>query len=114
MTKGSVSNCFVKTLLSVFAVTAILLAGVASPLTFAADKKGADTSAMQKSVTVINLNKADAESIAAALTGVGIKKAQAIVEYRKQKGRIASAEQLLEVKGIGKATLAKNKGRFTL
>jgi len=57
----------------------------------------------------VNVNSADAESIAAELKGVGLAKAKAIVEYRKKHGPFRSAEDLTLVKGIGKRTLDLNK-----
>ena len=57
----------------------------------------------------VNVNSADAESIAAELKGVGLSKAKAIVEYRKKHGPFRSAEDLTLVKGIGKRTLDLNK-----
>ncbi len=56
----------------------------------------------------ININTADAEAIASALKGIGLKKAQAIIEYRKTYGPFHDVEELTEVKGIGKSTLEKN------
>lgn len=56
----------------------------------------------------ININTADAEQLALALNGVGEVKAQAIVEYREENGRFETAEDLLNVKGIGEKTLDKN------
>ncbi len=57
----------------------------------------------------VNVNSADAESIAAELKGVGLSKAKAIVEYRKKHGPFRSAEDLTLVKGIGERTLDLNK-----
>ena len=57
----------------------------------------------------VNVNSADAESIAAELKGVGLAKAKAIVEYRKKHGPFRSAEDLTLVKGIGERTLELNK-----
>lgn len=61
----------------------------------------------------LNINTATASDIQKALTGIGAKKAEAIVQYREKHGNFTSAEQLLEVQGIGKATLEKNRDRFT-
>ncbi|MDU5822203.1 MAG: helix-hairpin-helix domain-containing protein [Haemophilus parainfluenzae] len=47
-----------------------------------------------------------------ALIGIGAKKAEAIVQYREKHGNFTVAEQLLEVQGIGKATLEKNRDRI--
>ena len=57
----------------------------------------------------ININTADANSIARELQGVGIAKAQAIVDYRAKNGDFAAPEDILNVKGIGQSILEKNK-----
>ena len=59
--------------------------------------------------TPVNVNTADAKTISDALTGIGLKKAEAIVKYRTEKGLFKTAEELTNVKGIGEKTLAKNK-----
>ena len=56
----------------------------------------------------VNINTDSVEEIAAALIGVGIAKAEAIVEYREQHGPFTDKSQLTNVKGIGEATLQKN------
>jgi competence protein ComEA len=55
--------------------------------------------------TVVDINSADAEQLD-ALPGVGPSLAAAIVEYRRQHGRFRSAQDLLQVPGIGDAKLA--------
>ena len=60
------------------------------------------------SATMIDINTADAAALASAMKGVGLKKAQAIVEYRNTYGAFHDASELLEVKGIGKSILEKN------
>lgn len=62
----------------------------------------------------VNVNTADAESIATAMNGVGLKKAQAIVDFRSKNGAFKSLEDLTQVKGIGSKTLAKNRANLTL
>ena len=57
----------------------------------------------------VNVNSADAATIAAALNGVGEAKAEAIVAYREEHGPFKSADQLAEVKGIGLKTVEKNR-----
>lgn len=70
--------------------------------------------ALAQKVEAISINSANAEEIAEAMRGVGIKKAQAIIEWRTQNGNFTSLEQLLEVKGIGEKTLEANKQRIKL
>jgi competence protein ComEA len=62
----------------------------------------------------VNVNTASAEELADLLTGIGLKKAQAIVEYREEKGNFESIESLTQVKGIGAAIVAKNQSRILL
>ena len=62
-----------------------------------------------KEMITFNINTADAEIIADLMNGVGPKKAQAIIEYRTANGPFENLEALLAVKGIGSATIAKNK-----
>ena len=57
----------------------------------------------------VNINKASSQEIADSLSGIGIKKAEEIVKYRKEKGKFNNAGELINVKGIGEKTIAKNK-----
>lgn len=57
----------------------------------------------------VNINTASAEQIAEALTGVGMSKAQKIVEYREENGPFAHVDELVNVKGIGLSTVDKNR-----
>jgi len=57
----------------------------------------------------VNINTADAETIAAELNGVGLSKAKAIVEYRTKHGPFRSVDDLSLVKGIGERTVDKNR-----
>jgi competence protein ComEA len=60
----------------------------------------------------VDLNKADASTLQRELSGVGQAKALAIVTYRESNGPFASVEELLEVKGFGKALLDKNREKL--
>lgn len=62
----------------------------------------------------VSLNQASAEELAAALNGVGLKKAEAIVSYREQYGAFTAIEQLREVPGIGNALVERNLSRLKL
>lgn len=98
-------------LFSVFILGLILVGSPASRL-HAEQTKVDDVSAIV-SVTV-NINSAPVDELAEALLGVGINKAQAIVEYRDQNGPFTDKNQLLNVKGIGEATLRKNSSVIML
>ena len=57
----------------------------------------------------VNINTADAAEIADALNGVGMSKAQAIVDYREAYGLFSRADEIVFVRGIGESTYEKNK-----
>lgn len=61
----------------------------------------------------VNLNSASAETLAAGMVGIGPAKAQAIVDYREAHGPFKTVDDLLQIKGIGAATLDKNRERVT-
>ena len=58
----------------------------------------------------VNVNTATAEQIAEALSGVGMSKAQAIIEYREAHGAFKHPDELVNVKGIGLKTIDRNRG----
>lgn len=62
----------------------------------------------------VNINTADATTLAAELEGVGHSRAEAIVEYRETVGRFESPEQLLDVSGIGPRILEWNRDRIVV
>jgi competence protein ComEA len=62
----------------------------------------------------VNLNAADAETLRRDLFGIGAAKAKAIIAYRESNGPFAAVDELLEVKGIGKALLEKNRERLSI
>lgn len=60
----------------------------------------------------VDLNGADAATLQRELSGIGKGKAEAIVAYRESNGPFSSVEELLEVKGIGKAILDRNRDKL--
>ncbi|MHA4966581.1 ComEA family DNA-binding protein [Pseudomonas extremorientalis] len=64
--------------------------------------------------TKVNLNAADAETLRRDLFGIGAAKAEAIIAYRESNGPFTAVDELLEVKGIGKALLEKNRDRLII
>ena len=62
----------------------------------------------------VNVNTADAETISNELQGVGMTKAQAIVEYRENHGPFKSHDDLTLVKGIGVRTVEINRENILL
>lgn len=69
---------------------------------------------VQQQDKLVSINSATAEEMAAALSGIGLKKAQAIVNYREQYGLFTDIEQLQEVPGIGAAILERNLSKIKL
>lgn len=63
---------------------------------------------------MVNINAADAQTLADSLTNVGPAKAASIVAYREQHGPFSSIEALTKVKGIGLATIEDNRGVMTV
>lgn len=61
----------------------------------------------------ININTADVQELT-KLKGIGEKKAEAIIAWRKENGNFKTVDQLLEVKGIGEATLAQNRENIAI
>ncbi|WP_241521211.1 ComEA family DNA-binding protein [Kineobactrum sediminis] len=63
---------------------------------------------------MININTADAATLAAGLQGVGVARAEEIIRYREAYGVFSSPDELTDVKGIGQATLDRNRAVITL
>ncbi len=57
----------------------------------------------------VDVNTADAKTLARELQGVGMAKAEAIVSYREKNGPFKSADDLAKVKGLGKKLIDQNK-----
>lgn len=61
----------------------------------------------------ININTADEEELQ-ELPGIGPAYAERIIAWREENGRFTSAEQLLEIRGIGEARLSRIEPLITL
>ncbi len=61
------------------------------------------------SAAPVNINTASASQIAEALNGIGLSKAQAIVDYREAYGLFSRADEIVFVRGIGDSTYENNK-----
>ena len=93
------------------AIVASALLMFTMPLALAAEQPSQEAAKSVASVPAaarINVNTADVLTLT-GLKGVGEKKAQAIIAYRKQNGPFNSLEQLESVPGIGPSIIAKNK-----
>ena len=62
----------------------------------------------------VNINTADAKTLAKELTGIGLARAQAIVDYRQKNGPFRTADDLANVKGIGKHVVEQNRSNIRL
>lgn len=58
---------------------------------------------------IVNINTADAQTIAKNIQGVGFKRAQAIVNFREEHGPFKSVDELTQVKGIGLKLVDQNR-----
>jgi competence protein ComEA len=79
-----------------------LLAVLATSLTFL-------SVAAPARATPVNINTADAQTIAQGLKGIGLKRAQAIVDYRAKHGAFRSPDELAQIKGLGAKVIQKNR-----
>ena len=61
----------------------------------------------------VNINRASVTELQ-QLSGVGQKKAEAIIQYREQNGSFKTVNDLQNVKGIGPKLLEKNRARLAL
>ena len=57
----------------------------------------------------VDINHADAKTLAESLSGVGLVKAEAIVAYRASHGPVLPIEDLAAVDGIGERTIEANR-----
>jgi competence protein ComEA len=60
----------------------------------------------------VDINTADAATIARELQGIGLSRAQAIVAYREKNGAFRSADELRKIKGIGAKVLERNRANI--
>jgi competence protein ComEA len=79
----------------------------------AATGEGADVDGAVPAEGLVNLNTATATDLE-TLPYVGPKRAQAILALRAKIGRFKSVDDLLKVKGIGRATLKRMRPKLTV
>lgn len=60
----------------------------------------------------IDINTADAETLASSIDGVGTQKAIAIIKYREANGPFSSVDDLVSVQGIGMKTVDRNRDKL--
>jgi competence protein ComEA len=91
----TVNGNFTKSRLLALAVISALFAGIAA-------------------AGPVDINRADATTIAKELTGIGPSLAKAIVDYRDKNGAFKSVEDVAKVKGVGTKMLEKNRANIKL
>lgn len=95
-------------------IFATLLAITLVPFASAAENASAKQPQTKPAIQqLVNINTADVETLT-QLKGVGVKKAEAIVAWREENGSFKSVDQLLEIKGIGTATLEANRQKIQI
>lgn len=93
---------------------AVLILLLALGASLASSPVGAEDAVPSPGTMSININTASAEDLAAGLNGIGLTRAQDIVRHREAFGPFASVEELNEIRGIGQATIDKNRAVITL
>ena len=83
--------------LTIVSVSAVKLEGV--------EKKGVKKSGQ------ININTAGVDQLS-KLPGIGKKKAERIISFRKKHGRFRKTRDIMKVKGIGEKTYKKFSGKI--
>lgn len=91
----------------------LLVAATLGAGLFAGASPALSAEAVEAPATV-NINTADAATLAAVLKGVGESRALEIVRHRQMYGAFSTVDELMEVKGIGRATLDLNRKAITL
>ena len=79
-----------------------------------AEEASTDTATTESVVLYVDINNDSAEKMADLLTGVGQVRAEAIVAYREASGPFIAPEDLMNVQGIGPATLENNRDRIQI
>jgi competence protein ComEA len=92
-------------LLSILALTLLVLPGLAAPSPETADSA--------KEPPRVDINTAGVEELQ-SLPGIGPALAKRIVEHRQQNGPFRRVEDLLEIQGIGEKSLARMRDRLTV
>lgn len=100
-------------ILNIFVISIVLFShpAYADKMILGKDDKQNENMMLQERV---NINTASAEYMTKKLMGIGIKRAQYIVDYREKYGLFTDIEQLKEISGIGEAIFEKNKHILSL
>lgn len=78
-----------------------------------ASKTGSPKQGQNSASEMVNINTADVEELK-KLKGIGPAMAQRIIDYREANGSFQAPEDIMQVKGIGKAKYAKLKEQISI
>lgn len=76
-------------------------------------ESGGDNSNIPEKSDIVNINTAGLKELV-SLYGIGEVKARAIIAYREDNGLFQSIEEIMKIKGIGKATFERIKDYITI
>lgn len=62
----------------------------------------------------VDINSADATVLAQGIKGVGVKRAEAIVAYRKEHGPFKTVDDLAKVPGVGAKVVEENRANLSV
>ena len=111
-------NDFMNTTISTLSLSTLALTTMLTLSSFSAtvSANGVDTPISAVAVLerqLVSLNESTLDELM-TLKGIGKKKAQAILAYRKLYGDFKSIEELMDVKGIGHKIVNENKLRLKI
>lgn len=98
----------------IFCCVALLLSLLPSLALSAQVSEDEQLAEMVAAKSQVDINTADADTLALALEGVGLSKAREIVAHRERFGEFKSLDELQEVRGIGPATIAANRDKILI
>lgn len=94
--------------------TIIGLTLLGAPVMHATADEAAVAASVQPAAELVNINTADAQTLASMLRGIGPSKAEAIIAYRNEHGPFRSVDELINVKGIGEKMLEQLRPQVSL
>ena len=105
--------CFLTSLFFLYEKASDTSAGTDYTITVTQREPERVTPEAPKEPALVDINTATLDELQ-TLTGIGPVIAQRIIDYRTENGAFTSIEDLLNVKGIGEATLNKFRDRVTI
>lgn len=70
--------------------------------------------AVEEQPEPVNINTDNAVTLAAGLNGIGLRRAEQIVEYREANGPFKDPYELTVIKGVGERIVERNEARIRL